>query len=371
MTDTSETKPDMPEYPTRRSFLQTTAAGAATLGAVGTVAATVKPASAQTGPDPIMLASSLIHNGRHEAFYGRATALWPFEYRMEQVAKAGYNAVGLLHWDLDHTLRYEAKGANIQQKAEWMKGVLDNNGIEHCEIEFLTQWMYPENDPRRMAEQPVRDMLRELGKVLKPFHMKVGNFFVPLPVEVQRENFKQLCQEFDFTDVAYEVLTLDPSGGDLDQLLSIVEGNNNGGLFFDTWHTNNLKTWNPNAKGHTYDEIASLPKGVIKGCELDDGWLVEPKYAEHFLMISSPQFLELTIHSRCCIGEGNFDVVGFIKAVKAAGWEGPMGNEIISENVSRYPIEMMLPHIYNTSLAHARNAYYDTPIPDKIRADYK
>lgn len=290
---------------------------------------------------------------------------------MSQVAEAGFKAVGLLHWDLDHVLRFEAKGETKQDKIRWMKGVLDANGIEDVEIEFLTQWMYSKNDPRRMAEQGVRDMLLECAKIMKPFHMKVGNFFVPLPVPELRENFKQLCNEFgDYTEIAYEVLTLDPNGGDMGILVDIVEGNDNGGLFFDTWHTNNIKTWNPASKGMSYDDIASLPKGIIKGVELDDGWLVEDKYRKHFGHISSPQFLELTINSRCCLGEGNFDVVGFIKACRAAGWDGPWGNEILSENVSRYPIEMMLPHVHNTSLAHVRNAYYDTPIPDLIRADY-
>ncbi len=360
-----------PQDPSRRSVLQGMA-GAAALGALGAgMAADAEAAPAgKKGRKHRMLASSLIHNGRHEAFYGRATALWPFEYRMRQVAEAGFTGVGLLHWDLDHTFRFEAKGSTMADKIRWMKSVLDDNGLVDVEIEFLTQWMHTKDDGRRQAEQPVRDMLMQMSKIMKPHHVKVGNFYTPVPVEQMKAGFKDLCRDFPESVIAYEILTNDPNGGNIQTMIHIVEGNDNGGLFLDTWHTNNIRTWNPGSKGISYDDIANLPKGMLKGVELDDGWLVEDVYKPHFGHISSVQFLEATIHSRCCLGEGNFDVVGFIQACAKAGYDGPWGNEIISENVSRYPIEMMLPHIYKTSLAHIRNALDGDEIPRPIRADY-
>ena len=365
-------EPAVPENESRRRVLKGVA-GAAALGALG---AGIKPTEAAIGKSTgqgrkhRMLASSLIHNGRHEAFYGRATALWPFEYRMEQVAKAGFTGVGLLHWDLDHTFRFEAKGANMTEKIKWMKDVLAQNALVDIEIEFLTQWMHTKNDGRRIAEQPVRDLLMQMSKIIKPHHVKVGNFYTPVPAKQMKAGFKELCQDFPDSLIAHEILTNDPSGGDADILFEMVDGNDNGGLFLDTWHTNNLNTWSPLAKGLSYEAIANFPRGMLIGVELDDGWLVEDQYKPHFGHISSVQFLEATIHSRCCLGEGNFDVVGFIQACSKAGFDGPWGNEIISENVSRYPIEMMIPHIYKTSLAHIRNALDGDPIPHPIRADY-
>lgn len=353
----------------RRAVLQgmagVTAAGALAGGATVANADNHAASTQPTDRKFRMLASSLIHNGRHEAFYGRATALFPFEYRMEQVAKAGFTGVGLLHWDLDHTFRYEAKGNTLAEKIVWMKNVLDKNGLVDVEIEFLTNWMWPKGDPRREAEQPVRDMLLEMARIMKPHHMKVGNFFTPNPVSELRDQFHAMCDEFgEHTAIAYEILTNDPNGGNIDTMMSIVEGSNNGGLFLDTWHTNNID-------GLTYADIASLPAGILKGVELDDGWLVEDEYKPHFKHISSVQFIEMTVHCRTCLGEGNFDVVGFIDACRQSGFDGPWGNEILSENVARYPIEMMLPYIYKTSLAHMRKAYDGTPIPELIRADYK
>lgn len=358
-----ETTNDRPQDPSRRSLLGGLA-GAATLGAA---LAGAQSAPAQTQEKPgrqhRMLASSLIHIGQHEAFTGKTWGNWPFEYRMQQVAKAGFTGVGLLHPDIDHVFRFEAQGTSLADKIRWMKGVLDDNGLVDVEIEFLTNWMFPKGDPRREAEEPVRQMLLEMARIMRPHHLKCGNFAQPEPIEQVRAGFRELCEDFSDTVVAYEVLTNEPYAGDIKDMIHIVEGNDNGGLFFDTWHTNNIP-------GLTYEDIANLPPGMIKGVELDDGWLVEEPYRPHFAHISSPQFLEMTINCRACLGEGNFDVVGFIQACAKAGYDGPWGNEILSQNVSRYPIEMMLPHIHNTSLAHLRNALDGVAIPRLIRADY-
>ncbi|MEM7542443.1 MAG: TIM barrel protein [Pseudomonadota bacterium] len=353
-----------PADPSRRRVMKQSLAGAAALGGISAVTAAAEEQSARaSGRKHRMLASSLIHTGHTEAFTGRTWGNWPFEYRMRQVAEAGFTGVGLLHPDLDHVFRFEAKGASMADKIRWMKSVLDNYGLEDIEIEFLTNWMFPVGDGRRKAEEPVRQMLREMAKIMRPHHLKCGNFAQPEPVEQVRMGFRELCEDFSDTVVAYEVLTNEPYGGDIQTMVHIVEGNDNGGLFFDTWHTNHID-------GLSYDDIADLPRGLIKGVELDDGWLIEEKYKPYFEPISAPQFLERTINCRCCLGEGNFDVIGFIQACARAGYDGPWGNEILSQNVQRYPIEMMLPHIYNTSLAHIRNALDGSAIPPLIRSDY-
>lgn len=80
----------------------------------------------------------------------------------------------------------------------------------------------------------------------------------------------------------------------------------------DTWHVARMRT--------SLDEIAQLPRGAIAGAELDDG-TAEP--------VGDP-FSDTLDRRRLC-GEGEFDLRGFIAAVRAAGYDGPWGVEIISE----------------------------------------
>jgi sugar phosphate isomerase/epimerase len=58
----------------------------------------------------------------------------PFDFRdrVESAARAGFTGFGIWHADLNHVL----KTRSLQE----MKQILDDNGIKHVELEFLTDW---------------------------------------------------------------------------------------------------------------------------------------------------------------------------------------------------------------------------------------
>ena len=348
----------------RRTVLQGAAAGALAAGALagGTLSATRARAQAGGGGNYALIASCWIHMGPVEPFSGRMWSAIPFDYRAEQVAAAGFRGMGLFHDDIAFVLEREAPGSSRADKLQWMKDILDRNGLDTNEIEFLTQWMVPASNPLRQAEQPIRELLIEAANALRPRNLKCGNLGIPVDVATANRNFRELCADFEPSGarVCMEILPPDPNGGTLAEAMAVTEGPENGGIFLDTWHVNNIP-------GITYDAIAALSPGDVMGVELDDGWLTnDERYARYFERIGSPGFIELTVNTRRPLGEGNFDVVGFIRAVRDSGYEGPWGNEILSEELRRFPIEVAVRHVHETSLNHLRHALDDAPLAGPV-----
>jgi sugar phosphate isomerase/epimerase len=351
----------------RREILKAGVAGAAALGAA---AATVtQAAQAQTAPAAAaggkhdLIASCWIHMGATIPFSGRMWSGHTFQSRVREVAAAGYTGIGIFHDDMAYILDNEAQGATRTDKLRWMKGVLDKHGMKNIEIEFLVNWMLPADDPRRKAEEPVRAMLLEAARSLKPRHLKIGNLGTPVSVQQANKGFLELVEEFSPTGtaVAMEILPPDPNGQTLQQALQVVKGaSGKGGLFLDTWHMNNIP-------GITYQDIAKLRPGDVVGIELDDGILVEKDYQPYFSRIGAPGFIEMTVNCRRCLGEGNFDIVGFIKAVVASGYRGPWGNEILSEELRRLPMEVAVRHVYRRALPYLQTAIDGAPLPGPVK----
>ena len=75
----------------------------------------------------------------------------------------------------------------------------------------------------------------------------------------------------------------------------------------------------------------------------------------------------MTVNCRRALGEGNFDVLGFIKAVAASGYRGPWGNEILSEELRCYPMEVAVRHVYRRALPHLQAALDGAPLPGPIK----
>src|ERR1700686_3955440 len=69
----------------------------------------------------------------------------PFDFkaRVESAARAGFKGFGIWHADLEHILK--------RRRFEDMKHVLDDNGIRHVELEFLTDW-FLEGERKRQSD---------------------------------------------------------------------------------------------------------------------------------------------------------------------------------------------------------------------------
>jgi sugar phosphate isomerase/epimerase len=96
--------------------------------------------------------------------------------------------------------------------------------------------------------------------------------------------------------------------------LRLVEaaGHDAAGVVIDVWHIERANT--------PVTDLASVPLHRIVGVELNDA--DAPVVGTLF---------EDTVHRRRYCGEGSFDLPGMITALRATGWTGPWGVEILSD----------------------------------------
>jgi sugar phosphate isomerase/epimerase len=132
--------------------------------------------------------------------------------------------------------------------------------------------------------------------------------------ELLRREFAALACEADDADVK---IALEPCAFSMMPIAMAVDlitdvAHPNGGLLIDIWHIYR--------SGMDYRTMAEIvPAEHLFAVELDDG-------ADE--MIGS--WLEDTFDNRVLCGEGDFDVVSFIRAVDTLGYQGPWGVEMMS-----------------------------------------
>ena len=245
-----------------------------------------------------------------------------FKERVEASAKAGFKGIGIWHTDLEHILQHRS----LQE----MKRILDDNGIKHIELEFITDWFL---DGARKAESDSRrKRLFEASEILQAKHVKVGDFYnstcsMPLIIE----SFAALCAEAEKygATIGFEIMGC-AMIDNIKDAVTMVEsaGVNNGGLIIDIYQVANL--------GMTYEAINTIPLKYLTNVELNDGTL--PGNPHH-----DPS-------NRTFCGEGEYDIKGFINCVINMGYNGPWGVEVISEKLSLLPLKEMSTRSFNTSM---------------------
>lgn len=228
--------------------------------------------------------------------------------RITAAADAGYTGFGLLLEDLQV----------VEKTVGWtqIRDHLRHVGIVHIEIEMLNDWFRV--GPAREKSDRDRAHLLRAAHFFRPRHVKVGGSIEgePLDVELYGSAFASVCDDFAEAGcaVAFEIM---PHGivNSIAKGVAIVDRADrpNGGLMLDLWHI----TRGPSS----FDEIAALPGYYVTGVELDDG-PAKPL---------GDDLLHETLHDRNLTGEGGMDVAGFVEAVRATGFKGPWGVEIISD----------------------------------------
>ncbi len=254
-----------------------------------------------------LLASYWTLAGPVELHTGREWSLFDVVDRVTAAANAGFRGLGLWHADLLHIR--EKRGLHE------LRTIIDDGGISHVELEFLWDWFLdPGTEERRRSDQRRRALLDAAG-VLGARHVKVGNFTGrQVPVGLLTERFAELCVEAaqHGTSVAYELMYRDATAGSLEAARSVVQGAGaaNGGLALDLWHMVDL--------GVSTTAIRELPAGTVVAAELSDGARsLEPGARR-------------TMRDRRLPGDGDFDIAGFVAAVRATGFQGPWGVELLS-----------------------------------------
>jgi sugar phosphate isomerase/epimerase len=251
-----------------------------------------------------------------------------FRIRVEEAAKAGFTGIGLWHADIEHTLR----SYTLQQ----MKHILADNGIRHVELEFLSGWF---NDGAEKAQSDVtKKLLFEAAAALGARAVKVGDFQnqkCPFPKLIER--FAGLCREAEGygTRIAFEMMPFSIISS-LESARALAEGTGarNGGIFIDLWHVVKLNI--------PYDAVAAFPAQYLLGMEINDGFS-----REH----SMPDMVEETTGYRQLCGDGEFDIDGFVSKIRATGWTGPWGIEVLNKKLRQEDIHTLAPKVYRTTIA--------------------
>ncbi len=248
---------------------------------------------------------------------------YDFRDRVEAAARAGFVGVGLWHTDLEHVM--------LHRSLKEMKAILDDNGIRHLELEFLTDW-FLDGGRKRESDRRKQRLLRA-SEALAAHHIKVGDFYrssAPMPAIV--EAFAALCKEAreHGTSIGFEPM---PSSmiSNLHDSLRLLEtaGAANGGLILDISHMVNMRV--------SFDEIARAPSGSFVCIELNDGTL--PGSPGH-----NPS-------ARRFCGQGDFDIRGFVEAVRRSGYAGPWALEVYGKDSVGLPLGELNQRAFQTAAA--------------------
>jgi sugar phosphate isomerase/epimerase len=269
-------------------------------------------------------------SGPVDVHVGREWSLFDFADRCEQAARVGFGGTGLWHADLEHILE--------TRTLRDIKQILDDNGLEYLELEFLQDWFLDRDDERRRASDATRQLLFEAAAELGAHHVKVGNIpGTPCELAQLTERYAELCAEGaerHDARVVYEFMPFDANVRDLDSALAVVEGADapNGGLAIDTWHMAKL--------GIEPDDLRRIPARHLGWVELSDG-----RYE------NMPDLVDETVNHRQLPGEGEFPVESYVSVCREIGYRGPWGVEVLSEELRSLPIEEIFDRAYETSSA--------------------
>lgn len=249
-----------------------------------------------------------------------------FENRVETAADVGFDGIGLWHADLEHVLE--------ERSLAEMRAVLDDHDVRYVELEFLDFWFLDEDDDRRRAADERWTLLLEAADALDAHHIKVGNMRgIETPIERLSEAFDRLCADAAAHDtrVGYEMMPVDALT-ELDEVLAVVEGPDNGGILLDTWHVVKM--------GVPFDDLRVVRPEQLVGVELNDG------YVDSDRTISD----ETTSH-RLLPGEGEFDVPRFVDVLRDVGYDGPWGVEVLSADLRELPMTEAYERTYEATVA--------------------
>jgi len=265
-------------------------------------------------PDQDLLATCWTTAGDAAPLRGDERSPLPLRERVESAAAAGFRGFGLVYADLVVAERdYGMAG---------IRSLLDDNGLVHLELELLTDWWA--DGPRRRRSDEVRGKLLEAAGALGARHVKVAPDVSGEPWDHDRwvAEFAVLAEDARQagTRVGLEFLPWSNIRTVHDGLRLVRDaGHDAGGLVIDVWHTERAGT--PPA------ELAGVPLRHIVGVELSDADAGQVG-----------TLFEDTANRRRLCGEGSFDLQGCIRALRAAGWAGPWGVEILSEAFRRLPV---------------------------------
>jgi sugar phosphate isomerase/epimerase len=277
-------------------------------------------------PKVDLLASAWTTAGNAKPMTENEESPYDLRSRIKAAAGAGYRGFGIVHADLAVARR--------QMGLPTLRGILEDSGIVHIEVEMLGDW-FATGERRRRSDAIRRDLL-EAAQALGARHIKAGGEIHghEWPLEKMASDFHDLCR--DAADVgsriAFEIM---PFGtiADLASGRRLVDAADHaaGGLILDLWHV---------ARGNiNFADVAALPGRYLFAVELDD--------ADRSVVGT---MLEDTLDRRELCGEGALDVPAFIRAIRATAFDGPWGVEILSDEHRKRTLYDQVTRSYATTI---------------------
>ena len=279
--------------------------------------------------EPVLLATYATHAGPVSPIEGTGVSPWNICDRIAASATAGFRGFGFGHADV----------MTWADRIGWpaIADAVADNGITVVEFETLFDWWA--DDERRTASNAARDdLLLAIERIGVPAsHIK---FSPDYSGEVHATE-AYAAGIADLADHAADVgarvaLEIFPFS-DLDSPVRAVRaveltGRTNAGVCLDIWHVER--------GGISLDTIRSLPGEYIAHIELNDA-LAEPV---------GPLMLDSVDNRRLC-GEGDFDLQGFVDAVRSTRYSGAWGVEIVSAEQRQRPLTDAVARAHDTALA--------------------
>jgi sugar phosphate isomerase/epimerase len=249
----------------------------------------------------------------------------PLRERVEAAAAAGFTGFGVLAVDLAVAERvYGLTG---------IRTMLADNGIVHLELEGLPDWW--SSGPERARSDELRRFLLTAAEALGARHLKVTPDTSGTPWEPGHwaAEFARLAAQAADAGARLGIEFLPWSNiRTVHDGLRLVEdaGHPAGGIVIDVWHVERA--------GTPADELAALPLHRITGVELND--------ADREVVGT---LFEDTVDRRRYCGEGSFGLADLVTALRTAGWSGPWGVEILSNEHRRLDVRQAAAHAATTA----------------------
>ena len=258
--------------------------------------------------------------------------------RVHAVASTGWAGIGFAQGDLQVVRDTVGFGA--------LRTEIETAGLQHVEVELASGWWRDD-----LAWRGTWELLLEAARGLHASFVKVGTAFGSPVDDITPfvEPLRRIADEAAAvgTRVAIEPLPFGligsmPQGADLIR----AAGHPSAGLLVDFWHVFRADTTLP-------ELVECLDSNIVFGVELSDAQLE-----------SIGTLFEDTRDRRTLIGQGAQDVVGFIRAIRDVGFDGPWGVEILSAEHRQRPLLEALTLARGSALRAFEQADRDSPAND-------
>ncbi len=245
-----------------------------------------------------------------------------FREQVAAAAKAGFAAMSI--WPNIWRHAQAKDGLSLAD----MRMMLDDNGLALTDVDGCRDWTPPPRiEPDRLGpirHGPSRQECFDVCAALGGATIAVAHFSDP-PIEFDRDAaaFARLCDDAAAYGlrVGLEFVAFsDVSDAGAAWWIVEAAGRANGGLVIDLWH-------HAHGAGHGDDALLrQIPPERIFTVQYADG-LLQPAHS----------LIEETMFHRAMPGEGELDVLGFLRTLRAMGVRAPWGPELYRRSFEPCP----------------------------------